>query len=451
MALTSISSLAASVVWTEMEPASAYFVTFTRVWELGAGALLAILSLRAPRFFVAETLRAVGLLAIAAAFFLFGEDTAFPGSAALVPVFGAVAVIASGPAQSARGGLMWLLRSRPVQFLGNVSYSAYLWHWPMTVMVGLWLGRNVSLGSGLAIIASTAALAFVTKRYIEDPFRRAKGLGWPKVFAAGGAAIIICVLASLPVTLLLAWSSSDKYLQAKRDVADLYARGCHLEGSEVEPRPCISGPADAEVSIFLVGDSHAASWAPALQVAGRERNWRVETDTKGSCGLLVVPLRQGGRTNSTCFEWGQRVLLRIAEERPDLVLLTMRSRSRRPSKGTLEDAVLATARKILETGARVAIIAATPEQAQNPVECALADSRCATPIDRALEKDPLLKVHEMDPEIPLINLNEKFCPAGSCPVVLDDIVVWRDSHHFTASFSRTLASSFGDEVARALD
>lgn len=445
-----VASLATSIVWTAIEPASAYFVTFTRMWELGAGGLLAIVALRPPGPRVAETLRVAGLLAIAASFALFNTETPFPGFAALLPVLGCAAVIAAGSA-GPRFGLMRPLGWRSAQYLGDVSYSAYLWHWPLTVVVAV-LGRtSPTFVGGLIIITVTLVLSALTKRYVEDRFRRPTGKGQWRVIAAGAGAILVCLIPALLLPIPLGWSPDREYLQAAKDVADLYAKGCHLKDREFEPRPCIGGAPNGTASIFLVGDSHAASWAPALEDAALARNWRIETDTKGSCALLVEPLQQSDGANVNCFEWGKRVLARIKSERPDLVLLTMRSRNRRPVDGTLQEAMVNTWEAIRATGARVVVIAATPEQASSPIDCALVDPHCSTPMRKALLKDPQLDAQRLDPQVGLINMNDAFCPNGTCPVVMDGIVAWRDEHHFTASFSRTLAPAFGERVASFLD
>jgi peptidoglycan/LPS O-acetylase OafA/YrhL len=166
-------SLFVSITATATEPASAYFITPTRIWELAAGGLIATLpslaSVRLPAQLVDGAAWA-GLAMLLVAGFLFSADTPFPGSAAILPVGGTALVIlaaASGPRSPTR----WL-RARAVQHVGDVSYSIYLWHWPFIVFWAYVNGtRTLSLVDALAIIAITLCLATVTKVAVEDTFR----------------------------------------------------------------------------------------------------------------------------------------------------------------------------------------------------------------------------------------------------------------------------------------
>ena len=124
MSLVTAFSFGYSLVETSTNPVGAYFVTPTRAWEFGAGGLLALAGARARP---SPALSWIGLAAIAASAFAFSVKTPFPGWAAAVPVLGALAVIYAG----APGRVLAL---RPVQFLGDISYSVYLWHWPLIVL-----------------------------------------------------------------------------------------------------------------------------------------------------------------------------------------------------------------------------------------------------------------------------------------------------------------------------
>lgn len=164
-------SLFISITATATEPASAYFITPTRVWELAAGGFIATVPplswLGLPQRLVSGVAW-LGLALVLAAGFVITSDTPFPGSAAILPVAGTALVILA--AAQARWSPTGVLRLRPIQHLGDTSYSIYLWHWPLIVFWPYVSGHIGRLDTVL-IIATTIALATLTKVFVEDAFR----------------------------------------------------------------------------------------------------------------------------------------------------------------------------------------------------------------------------------------------------------------------------------------
>src|SRR5262249_13682531 len=157
---------------TAADPASAYFITPTRVWELAIGGFVATLPalgawprLRLPALAV-DGAAWLGLVGLLVAGFVITADTPFPGSAALLPVLGTALVIlaaAGGVASPVR-----ILRVRPIQHLGDTSYSIYLWHWPLIVLWPDVTGQPIGPVDAAAIIALTIGLASLSKVVVED-------------------------------------------------------------------------------------------------------------------------------------------------------------------------------------------------------------------------------------------------------------------------------------------
>lgn len=164
-------SLYISITATASEPASAYFITPTRIWELAAGGLVATMpslgAMRVPER-VVHGVAWAGLAMVVVAGVAFSADTPFPGSAAILPVGGTALVILA--AASGAGSPTRFLRLRPIQHLGDTSYSIYLWHWPLIVFWG-YVAGTLHLGDQVLIIATTIVLATITKVFVEDPFR----------------------------------------------------------------------------------------------------------------------------------------------------------------------------------------------------------------------------------------------------------------------------------------
>ena len=189
-----LGSLAASIVLTARNPQAAYFVTHTRVWELALGSTLAAATLPAISAPVRETMRLLGLAAILVACLAFTRTTPFPGYAALLPTIGCALVIAAGKSEG-RWSSFRVLALPPAQYLGDISYSVYLWHWPLVVF-GLVLleGSGHSYSTGLLILAATILMADFSKRFVEDPFRR-PGTA-TRTLTSGAASVAVSVMAA---------------------------------------------------------------------------------------------------------------------------------------------------------------------------------------------------------------------------------------------------------------
>jgi hypothetical protein len=186
----SAASFAWSVVDTADSPATAYFSTFTRAWELGLGAIAALLVHRVPGWLRAlgrvrlltEAVSVAGLAAIAWACLRLDDATPFPGTLAAVPVVGTTVVILVGAVTARQTWTARVLSVRPARVVGDWSYSLYLWHWPILVIAQEHVRRELTTPETLALVALTFVLAGLTYRFVETPFRL--GAGW---FGARGA------------------------------------------------------------------------------------------------------------------------------------------------------------------------------------------------------------------------------------------------------------------------
>ena len=197
-ALLALASLTWSVVSTSQDQALAYLSTLTRVWEFAAGALAALVAVRTPWPPAARAaLGWAGLAAIGASALVYTDASAFPGWIALVPVLGTVAVIAAGAGRGRAAPGTWL-SLRPARFVGDVSYSVYLWHWPLIVVAPVVLGRATSWPDEVVLLVLTILLAWGTKVLVEDPARTRPLLAaapW-RAFAFAVAGMLVVVAGS---------------------------------------------------------------------------------------------------------------------------------------------------------------------------------------------------------------------------------------------------------------
>ena len=324
-------SLVASVLWTQASQASAYFSTATRAWEFAAGGLLAFLPSWGGASSGSRTRLAAHLLAswgglalIAFAVVTFDGGTAFPGYMAMIPVIGTAAVIWAGENDSTWSP-NWLGKCGPVQWIGEVSYSVYLWHWPIVILYPVLRGNSPELKGGLLIIAVTFALAWLSKKYIEDPFRssarwsgtkRSFGFAFSGMGVLGAAAVLSLFVMNLQITAAAStlkpyqtveelkedveaalaaekWelpdALPDRSMQAREWVVD----DCLGVSTPQKREQCVYGDPESQRVIAVVGDSFATHFLPALR-AGFGDAYRIQPLTKGECPIGAFPVRQAG-------------------------------------------------------------------------------------------------------------------------------------------------------------
>ncbi|GAA2036449.1 acyltransferase family protein [Pseudokineococcus marinus] len=495
MSLVVVASFATSVLWTATGSPAAYFVTPTRVWELAVGGLLAVaLGDRSPRGRVFSGLLAwAGLAAIGvSAVVLDGSD--FPGSVALAPVLGAAAVIAAGRTAGA-----WtptpLVDLRPVQRLGDVSYSLYLWHWPLILLVPAALDLPPSRPLALGLAAASVVAALASYRFVEQPLRT---WSWPRrrarrsLLPALAAMTAVCLLALVPLRAqdaavaarsqtLDALLAPDTPLGAEVVPADGLApfptgvtgfvpdpatedeatprKGCRSLAEWRETKPCTFGSTDPGAPVVaLVGDSHAAHWFPAVEPLARERGWRLVTYLHNSCPFNAEQRERDVR-GGACAEANAGTLEELTGGDVDLVITSAWRGSDYVDTGTGEAPGVAGFaeqwRALLDAGVGVVVVEDTPEPGQGAevVDC-LAEhyedpAACATARDEALRNaDPLLRAAELVPDVTVLRVLDRFCDDETCPAVVGNLRVPRDQNHVTTDYAASLLDVFEAQVPR---
>jgi len=368
LALVAAISFALSLVITYVVPAIAFFSLPTRAWQLAAGGLVALTAGQWRRLpaLAAAIAGWSGLAIILLACVLLSTNTLYPGTAALLPTLGAVLVIGAGCASPAQG-CGRALALPPMQAVGRVSYSWYLWHWPVLLFAPLLLGHALGLVGRLAAVLVGLGLAVLTLRLIENPLRfaapvrrsplRGLALGGAVTVVAVGVCVALMAVVAIPVgrgapvaalTVNAAppsvgRSTDDATVQgafaqvkaavsaaaAQKDVpsnlqpplADaaaelqtLFVDGCMRDGTgaQGEQPECATGDTASTTTVALVGDSHAAMWAPAFQQVAEQQRWRLESLTKASCPLLQLPITNPiRRLISQCEQWRSQIISRL--------------------------------------------------------------------------------------------------------------------------------------------
>ena len=499
-------SFAVSVWWTAREPGTAYFATPTRAWEFAAGGLLALLPERRQQRIAAHAISPllswVGLAMIGYALFTYYSAMPFPGTAALLPVIGTVLVLLGGTSEK-RFSPAEFYRLTPVQWLGGVSYSLYLWHWPLLILGPIILRRwgADSLARPIFLVAFALVVAWASKRFVEDPFitgslgKRLAQTTPRTVLAAAAAMLVASAVILAPQTPLLAHTVADT--KARDALIAQIESGADCIGGEVlgnpdcgsvsmsdivpstrianrdrrvdecqqtqtrwEPLTCTFGVAGG-TPVALVGDSHMTQWLSAFEDLAEERGWEITTYLRSGCPLVDTE-NPYLRASPLCTTWGANVLADIATKSFDTVFLTARNRYVNVTDDAEIDLMAgsmgAAAEKLTAAGSRVVVIADTPV----PQEVGIGDvpscieeasvGDCALPRGAALPagRNPLQRMAE-DQQLPYVDFTDLLCGESSCPVVIGGVLVYRDDSHLSDTYVHSISKAVAERLAPVLD
>ena len=373
MALVCAGSLAWSVLESYATPAVAYFSTFAHGWEFALGGLLALCidALMRTRWNRMERTRGlvswVGMAAILYSAVAYTGRSAFPGWIALLPIAGTLAVISAGTSSS-RIQKVLLMKSKPVQLIGDASYSIYLWHWPMIVALPFVLGHELGIAPKVAIFAASIVLGWLTKALVEDPARRSRVLNyrtWINYAVAVVAATAVLVAATGVWSTALAQESATQlaarelitaaldggnqcfgasamastarcaqsHTVAKGFGPDFAAddwgslAGVTKDGKLPDTVPCVdfspnhvgfldctvSAP-NAKTTLAIVGDSHALSLTEPLVRIAEKQGWKIRTFLRNSCTPSLPMTYSNPDAKADCNEWRSLMSARILDD-----------------------------------------------------------------------------------------------------------------------------------------
>lgn len=473
-------------VWlTGFSQANAFFMLPARMWEFGLGALVAVGVLRWGRILptsIAPLAGWLGLGAVIAGGVLFSTATEYPGYAVALPVVGAALLIAAGPV--ARGPAV-VLSVRPLTWIGDISYSLYLVHWPVLMLPVAATGYMQPLPLWLRAVAATACipLAWLLYRYVEQPGQRAAWLTGARprrtyaVAAAGMAAIVVAgatavvtlhppLNAGKPVahTSLSIKPAGTPYVPdnlnpaldtAESDQPVVYTNGCHRSQWSTDAAGCVTGTNPTAPLVALFGDSHATQWYPALSALAERGVIRLDSHTKSACPAVPIPIAH----YAACAAWRSAVIDKLADSKPDLILLAGYPRNylgRVDAPARAWGSAFAALLDQLPPTARVGIFADTPSTGVTPSICLgrfVDDARrCALPRGAALDEDIRATERQLAAahSVSYLDYADYLCNDAMCPAIIGNTLVYRDVSHLTARMSAELAPLVGADTTALL-
>ena len=498
-------SLAYSIYLTRIDPAQAYFVTPTRMWELGAGGVLAAVYPSLERRLSSVPAVKVALVAVGAGLIVWSglrlTGDAFPGWIALVPVVGALLVIGAGPADYAVS-FDRFLKWRPFQFLGDISYSLYLWHWPAVVLVPWALGHPMTWPIKLATIAVVIGLSWASKTFIEDRFRGSHPLGVPlrrtfiflvtgMLVTAGvgfGAIVVTQVigkpnqLPTVPATAVCigaaarldpACAAGDPHgsgllmtpLQAAQDQNLAYADNCWWSQGSPDKYPiCRYGSTDpAAPQIALFGNSHAGPYLNPLITIANNHNWALSTYLASRCYPSTLPLDfPDPAVQQGCADFTTRSIQDMKAHGVQLVVMSVRSQSvPLANAGTDQNQQLLNMDNDLlnlltNNGFKVLVIRDVPYPPNSVIDCLSENlsnvGACDGPRSSRLLADPLFSAAQAstNPAVSALDFTDAICDDTTCWDVVGGVIVYFNQGHLTTTFANSLLPYLEPAVVAAL-
>ncbi|MCL3817081.1 SGNH hydrolase domain-containing protein [Aeromicrobium wangtongii] len=255
--------------------------------------------------------------------------------------------------------------------------------------------------------------------------------------------------------------------RAAADLPPGYTNGCHLDQSRTTPRGCVYGDKRAKRTITLVGDSKARQWLPTLDRYGKAAKWRIVAHTKSACPFTqaAVPQARTGRRYVSCARWNDRVLSRLRRDRPRVVVVALYAKYALASRtattteqrqAAMAQGMRASWRSVTKGGSELVVLNSTPyigmPYRRHPTWLASAcvaahrtrTGLCDVPAAKALSGPAVWTPQDRDrvltglDDVHLIDLNPRLCSSRTCRVVLGHVLVYRDTHHLTATVARRL-------------
>jgi len=368
--------LAYSIIATNDSQTFAYFATPAHGWEFAAGGILALWlpsTLLVAGAHVRTAASWIGFALVIGSGIVLTGASAFPGYIALVPTIGALLVIAAGTPSTAWSPRVFV-RLRPVQFIGDISYSLYLWHWMPIVILPFVLGHGLGIVEKVLILFGAIALAWLTKITVEDPIRTAPRLRPRRLSYSLAAGVTLLVVASavIPLSIVSAENAAARnYVETVQGgaiadpcfgaAATLNAQDCpssHVVNPAIGPtfatddsqrgwlekmqaedpyytlncavvegtviQRCEIGSDDPTLTVALVGDSHSNHLLRPLVELAKKNNWRVIQMYQGSCRPVIQSFESNvvRERDSACQEWKNQIFDYVAADPAIDVVMT---------------------------------------------------------------------------------------------------------------------------------
>ncbi|WP_271895896.1 acyltransferase family protein [Candidatus Phyllobacterium onerii] len=447
----------------------AFYFSPLRAWEFAIGGLasMALLNNWAKRFPYSPAMGWIGLALIIAAYLRVSEQDAFPGFIALVPALGTVMVLLGGVHQSAYGPKA-LLAVKPAQWVGKLSYSLYLWHWPVIVYAAM-LVPDLTSVQRILLMLLTLALSIFSYHFVENPIRRNAWLMASTRRSLAFAALL--TMTGVTVGYASATLAKHNITSQQRMIAETAERpstvratdeSCVLDLETVKPKPCIFGSQSSSQTIVLFGDSHADHWSTPLIDIAKKDDIRLVTYLKSSCRATRVTTWsiKLKRDYTECDEWRDLAIKEMIAMRPQLVIISQLSISHlneeisdsselSPRRRQWADGIKSTIQPLVDAGIKVVFLRDVPThkayldkcvaralwQGRDPSICDTPRAAALNEGDAKIEKGIVSSIQNAS----YVDMTSFFCSDTLCHATIDGKLMFRDRHHIATAYAESLA------------
>ncbi|MGW0230886.1 acyltransferase family protein [Actinopolymorpha singaporensis] len=499
--ITAVSML---VSWQLTQPHQpwAFFGLPARAWELSAGGLLAITMQKPPRLSRAVATASVGagIVLLTGSLIWFSADLVFPGLWPVIPIAGTLLLLWAGNAPRAKL-LHVLTENKSSVYVGTISYSLYLWHWPVLILSRARFGFDHEVALGAGCIAVSLALSCVSYRFLENPVRqsaRLRRVVWPNyalLFASTTTVLAACTAtasvsathgsetvrrpenssaqppgptprsattvsaSTVPTTVPATTRPSLEIARKDQPALGLCGVAFHI----ATPRVCQYGDHKASKSMVLFGDSHAAQWFTPISSFARQHGYKIFVILKSSCPAASnyrFVSYAVGREFYECESWVRRSIGQINHLRPDIIVVSNATLGyTEPIGGHYPDAWhdgLSRTFAALPSATKKILILDTPRFFETPpTECLAAHlndpASCGVDVTKTISQGArsaekaAAEAHQVNVVDPVPWLCTKTCYG-----IVGDIIMYADSNHMTNTFASTLSRRLAVQLGNLL-
>lgn len=436
--------------WTYHSPSAAYFMSPVRLWQFSIGGICYVLCQHLSFFSYIQKYQTIfawlSFLTLILAALSF-HNLVYPGLAASIPSL-ASALLLLSCATPANNGIKRFLSQPLMQFIGQISYSWYLWHWPVIVFATYILDLNI--GSNiLGSVAISFTLAILSYYLLESPIRRLKSKN-TKVALLSTLFIMLSINAGLILSMsqinLVSQNLEQKYAIS---YPGIYSKTCVPPAESSELLECRSGI--GKKTLVLAGDSIGVQWIEAINHFFSDKDWNIIVLTKSACPMVdqtfIYP--RLGRRFTECEVWRESAIAKIKQIRPDILIIGSGANYpftteqwRSGSRQILQ--------QLHDTTRKFYVIAPTPELPFSPLKCqSIGLTSCTAKYNSYFIEEIFTSIKQESLEfsnLRFINLNDEICPNQTCQVYRQGLTIFRDKTHLNASYIRKLSSEFGRQL-----
>jgi len=433
-----------------------FYLMPTRFWQFSLGGIAAYLQLnhnhrQIVNHKINSFIYGIGFVLILFAAVYLNSNFRYPYVYVLIPSIGAFFVLISFKTKG--NWLQRLLSTRPMVWLGNLSYSLYLWHWPIILILNQYDVGNKWMQLILAFF-STLFISTLSYYLVENPIRKLKpNKSYVEQISAMVSIIIIacCGLFFMRTTVdTIEMNTDDSIYSTASQLPSIYQYGCDTWFQSSELLPCQFGKKDSKKIVVLFGDSVLAQWYPVVAQKYIQKGWKLLVITKSACPIVDEPFYyERIKSNyEVCEIWRNKAIKYITELKPDILI--MGSATLYPfDENQWKSGTRRIINKFNNPDMTIKLIAGSPELGFSGPQCLIQQEKtnkiCESELTPPKSWHWLTSLAKEFPQVKFVELSHYICPNQLCQARIGEHIIFRDDKHLTNSFVLSLYDEIKDQ------